>query len=152
MSRHVTSRHVTLNLFWYTKTGPPSVLRTYHGGISWDEVTSLAKRIMSRCQLHDRFTLTCFKRRGKQNCGLGWPKSKMPSTKFSKLIPPRNLAVDMITPLRDENIAPSAEETPIPAKVTQVLCCDHKRVTNTDANLVEGNIQISATFRWNTSI
>merc|ERR1712243_108322 len=32
-SRHVTSRQVTLNLFWYTNTGPPSVLRTFHGGI-----------------------------------------------------------------------------------------------------------------------
>ena len=31
--RHVTSRHVTLDLFWYTIIGPPSVLRTYHGGI-----------------------------------------------------------------------------------------------------------------------
>ena len=73
----------------------------------------------------------------------------MPSTKFSKLIPQRNSDGDMIIPLRDENIDPPAEETPIPAKGTQVLWCDHKRVTDTDANLVDGNIPISATFGWN---
>ena len=55
-------------------------------GLSWDEVASLAKRIMFRCQLHDRCTFTCFKRKGgKQKCGLGWPKAKMPSTKFFKV-------------------------------------------------------------------
>ena len=122
-------------------------------GLSWDGVASLAKRIMLRCQLHDRCTFTCFKRKGgRQKCGLGYPKAKMPSTKFSKLVPQRNSDGDLIMPLRDENIDPPPEETPIPAKRTQVLWCDHKRVTDTDANLVEGNIPISATFGWNTSI
>ena len=122
-------------------------------GLSWDEVACLAKRIMLRCQLHERCTFTCFKNRvGKQKCRLGLPKAKMPSTKFSKLIPQRNLNGDLIIPLRDENIDPPQEETPIPAKGTQVLWCDHKRVTDTDANLVDGNVPISATFGWNTSI
>ena len=122
-------------------------------GLSWDEVASLAKRIMFRSQLHKRCTFTCFKNKvGKQKCRLGLPKAKMPSTKFSKLIPQRNLNGDLIIPLRDENIDPPQEETPIPAKGTQVLWCDHKRVTDTDANLVDGNVTISASFGWNTSI
>ena len=58
----------------------------------------------------------------------------------------------MIIPFKDENIDPPLQETPIAAKGAQFLWCDHKRVTATDANLVEGNITISATFAWNTSI
>ena len=101
---------------------------------------------MLRCQLHERCSFTCFKSKGsKQQCRLGLPKAKMPSTKFSKLIPQRNLNGDLIIPLRDENIDPPQEETPIPAKSTQVLWCDQKRVTDTDANLVEENVPISAT-------
>ena len=79
-------------------------------------------------------------------------KKKVPETVLSHLILQRNSAGDMIIPLRDENIDPPPEETPIPAKGTQVMWCDHKRVTDTDANLVDGNVSISATFGWNTSI
>ena len=130
-----------------------SAHRKIPAGLSWDEVSSLAKRIMFRCQLHDRCSFTCFKGKvRRQKCRLGKPQRKTPETKFSKLIPQRNLDGNMIIPLRDENIDAPQEETPIPAKGTQVLWCDHKRVTDTDANLVDGNVPISATFGWNTSI
>ena len=80
-----------------------SARRKIPTGLSWDEVASLAKRIMFRCQLHDRCSFTCFKSKvGKQKCRLGLPKAKMPSTKFSKLIPQRNLNGDLIIPLRRE--------------------------------------------------
>ena len=54
--------------------------------------------------------------------------------------------------LKDDNIAAPPEETPIPPKSTQVMWCDHKRLSDTDANLVDGNVSISAAFGWNTSI
>ena len=121
--------------------------RKIPAGLSWDEVASLAKRIMFRCQLHERCTFTCFKRKGgKRKCGLGYPKAKMPQAKFSKLVPRRNSAGEMLVPFRDPNIDDPPEETPIPPKATQVLWYDHKRITDTDANLVEGNVTISATL------
>ena len=84
-----------------------------------------------------------------------WPwisKSKKPYDKILKVNLSENPVGDQIIPIRDANIDPPPEDTPIPPKGTQVLWCDHKRVTDTDANLVEGNVSISATLGWNTSI
>ena len=122
-------------------------------GLSWDEVASLAKRNMFRCQLHDRCSFTCFKgKTGKKKCRLCKPSGKSPCTKFSVLKPQRNVAGELVIPQKDENINPPPEETPIPPKDTRVMWCDHKRLNDTDANLVDGNVSISAAFGWNTSI
>ena len=122
-------------------------------GLSWDEVASLAKRNMFRCQLHDRCSFTCFKgKTSKTKCRLGTPSAKSPSTKFSVLKPQRNAAGELVIPHKDENINAPPEETPIPPKETRVMWCDHKRLSDTDANLVDGNVSISAGFGWNTSI
>ena len=131
--------------------------RTAHrkipAGLSWDEIASLGKRNMFRCQLHDRCTFTCFKgKSGKKKCRLGKPSAKSPCTKFCILKPQRNAAGELQIPLKDENIAAPPDETPIPPKGTQVMWCDHKRLSDTDANLVDGNVSISAAFGWNTSI
>ena len=122
-------------------------------GLSWDEVASLAKRNMFRCQLHDKCSFTCFKgKSAKKKFRLGKPSAKSPCTKFSVLKPQRNAAGELVIPLKDENINAPPEETPIPPKGTQVMWCDHKRLNDTDANLVDGNVSISAAFGWNTSI
>ena len=108
---------------------------------------------MFRCQLHDKCSFTCFKgKSAKKNCRLGRPAAKCPCTKFFTLRPQRNADGVLVTPLKDENIDAPPEETPIPPKGTQVMWCDHKRLTDTDANLVDGNVSISAAFSWNSSI
>ena len=83
--------------------------RTAHrkipAGLSWDEVASLGKRNMFRCQLHDRCSFTCFKgKTSKTKCRLGKPSAKSPSTKFSVLKPQRNAAGELVIPHKDENI------------------------------------------------
>ena len=108
---------------------------------------------MFRCQLHDKCSFTCFKgKSAKKNCRLGRPAAKCPCTKFFTLRPQRNADGVLVIPLKDENIDSPPEETPIPPKGTQVMWCDHKRLTDTDANLVDGNVSISAAFSWNSSI
>ena len=88
----------------------------------------------------------------KTSCRLGKPSAKSPCTKFSVLKPQRNSNGELVIPHKDENIHAPPEETPIPPKGTQVLWCDHKRLNDTDANLVDGNVSISAAFGWNASI
>ena len=74
-------------------------------GLSWDEVASLAKRNMFRCQLHDKCSFTCFKgKSAKKNCRLGRPTAKCPCTKFFTLRPQRNADGVLVIPLKDENI------------------------------------------------
>ena len=96
-------------------------------GLSWDEVASLAKRNMFRCQLHDKCTFTCFKgKSAKTTCRLGKPSAKSPCTKFSVLKPLRNCNGELVIPHKDENIHAPPEETPIPLKGIQVLWCHHE--------------------------
>ena len=57
-----------------SKALPRCGLRQVPYGLSWDELASHAKRIMYRCQLHDRCTFTCFKGRSHaQTCRMALP-------------------------------------------------------------------------------
>ena len=108
---------------------------------------------MFRGQLHDKCSFTCFKgKSAKKKCRLGKPSTKSPCTKFSVLKPQRCAARELIIPLKHENINAPTEETPIPPKGTKVMWCDHKRLNDTDANLVDGNVSISEAFSWNAII
>ena len=53
---------------------PRCGLRRIPGDLSWDELASHAKRIMYRCQFHNRCSFTCFKGRShEQTCRMALP-------------------------------------------------------------------------------
>ena len=52
----------------------------------------------------------------------------------------------------DPDAPDPTEEDVFPSKIENVKWCDHKRLSEVDANLVDGNPLISLAFGWNTCI
>ena len=122
-------------------------------GLSLRELVEFGKRVMYSVQSHYKCTFTCFKNKSSwASCRLAMPKIKSSITKFWRLIPRRNNKEELEVPLRSDDIpAPPADEV-LPLKTRGVLWVDHKRLTDVDANLVDGNPLISASMGWNTSV
>ena len=88
-----------------TKLLPKCGLRRISGGLSWDELASHAKRIMYRCQLHDRCSFTCFKGRSReQTCRMALPKSYCQVLQFFQLRERLGLNGKMLIPEKDPKI------------------------------------------------
>ena len=74
------------------------------------------------------------------------PSPKSLLTKFCKLIPVKNDLGELQMPHRSDEIEDPPRNEVLPLEDRGTLWLDHKRVSNTDANLVEGNPFISAAF------
>ena len=116
---------------------------------------SFAKRIMYRVQYHGRCSYTCFKSKGYTDlCRLAKPTKQFPWTIVHSLRENRALSGDILIPARDATIDPPPVignlSIPIPDK--RVHWIDHKRVNDIDGSMVDGNISLSASLGWNTSV
>ena len=74
------------------------------------------------------------------------PSPKSLLTKFCKLIPVKNDLGELQMPHRSDEIEDPPHNEVLPLEDRGTLWLDHKRVSNIDANLVEGNPFISAAF------
>ena len=116
-------------------------------GLSSRELVQFGKRVMYSVQSHYKCTFTCFKNKSSwASCRLAMPKIKSLITKFCRLVPRRNDKGELEIPLRSDDIPAPPDNEVLPLKRREVLWVDHKRQTDVDANLVEGNPLISASF------
>ena len=74
------------------------------------------------------------------------PSPKSLLTKFCKLIPVKNDLGELQIPHRSDEIEDPPQNNVLPLKHRGTLWLDHKRVSDVDANLVDGNPFISAAF------
>ena len=74
------------------------------------------------------------------------PSPKSLLTKFCKLIPVKNDLGELQMPHRSDEIEDPPHNEVLPLEDRGTLWLDHKRVSNIDANLVDGNPFISAAF------
>ena len=74
------------------------------------------------------------------------PSPKSLLTKFCKLIPVKNDLGELQMPHRSDEIEDPPHNEVLPLEDRGTLWLDHKRVSNIDANLVDGNPLISAAF------
>ena len=96
---------------------PKCGLRRISGGLSWDELASHAKRIMYRCQLHDRCSFTCFKGRSKeQSCRMALPTDYCDQLRFFQLRERLDAHGKMLIIEKDLKIDPSPIDAPITPK------------------------------------
>ena len=122
-------------------------------GLSSRELVEFGKRVMYSVQSHYKCTFTCFKNNSSwASCRLAMPKIKSLKTRFWRLIPRRNDKGEQEIPYRSDDIPAPPENNELPLETRGVLWVDHKRQTDVDANLVEGNPLISASFGWNTCV
>ena len=122
-------------------------------GLTLGELVQLGKRVMYSVQSHYRCSFTCFKHKSSRaSCRLAKPSIKSLLTKFWRLIPRKNDLGELKIPLRSDDIPAPPDNEILPLKRRGILWCDHQRLTDVDANLVDGNPLISAAFGWNTSV
>ena len=122
-------------------------------GLTYDKLWRLGLRIMYSVQSHFKCTFTCFKNGVHwTTCRMAKPSPLSPSTIISNLIPVLNDLGENILPKRSQDIPDPPDEDIFPSKSKNVKWCDHKRLTEVDANLVDGNPLISLAFGWNTCI
>ena len=122
-------------------------------GLSLRKLVEFGKRIMYSVQSHYKCTFTCFKNKSSwASCRLAMPKIKSMITTFWRLIPRRSDKGELEIPFRSDDIPAPPENELLPLNTRGVLWVDHKRQTDVDANLVEGNPLISASFGWNTCV
>ena len=96
--------------------------REFGQNLSWEDLDSFAKRIMYRCQLHNRCSFSCFKgKSGKYSCRLAKPSGKVCSTTITQLRKRTNEIGELILPKKDKHIDPSPKESPIPQKSNRIL-------------------------------
>ena len=108
---------------------------------------------MYSVQSHYKCTFTCFKNKSSRaSCRLAMRKIKSVMTKFWSLIARRNDKGELQIPHRSDDIPAPPDNEVLPLKTRGVLWVDHKRQTDVDANLVDGNPLISASMGWNTSV
>ena len=110
---------------------------------------------MYRCQNHDKCSFTCFsKKKFQEKCRFAKPSKECPETNVCTLIPTYSDSGEVMIPLRDEHIEqpPVTGNLSIPVPTTQVQWIDHKRVSLTDRNLIDGNIFLSGSLGWNTCV
>ena len=74
------------------------------------------------------------------------PSPKSLLTKFCKLIPVKNDLGELQMPHRSDEIEDPLQNDALPLEDRGTLWLDHKRVSDVDANLVDGNPFISAAF------
>ena len=74
------------------------------------------------------------------------PSPKSLLTKFCKLIPVKNDLGELQMPHRSDEIEDPPKNDVLPLEDRGPLWLDHKRVSDVDANLVDGNPFISAAF------
>ena len=121
--------------------------------LSWDELASYSKRIMYRCQLHNRCSFTCFKGRSRaQSCRLAQPSAPSDCLRLFQLRAVLNSNGEVMMPKKDPNIVPPPHETSIPPKEKRVIICAMKKISDIDRQLVDGNISVSATLGCNSNI
>ena len=122
-------------------------------GLSLQELWRMGLRVMYSVQNHFKCTFTCFKNKAYwASCRMAKPSALSPLTKIFNLISVKNQLGEHELPIRSEEIPDPPEEDVFPSKRTNLLWCDHKRTSEVDANLVDGNPLISAAFGWNTCI
>ena len=122
-------------------------------GLTYDKLWRLGLRIMYSVQSHFKCTFTCFKNGvHRASCRMAKPSPLSPLTIISNLIPVLNDLGENILPKRSQDIPDPPDEDIFPSKSKNVKWCDHKRLTEVDANLVDGNPLISLGFGWNTCI
>ena len=115
--------------------------------ISMEKLVRFGKRIMYSVQSHSRCSFTCFKNKASwASCRLAKPSIKSLLTKFWKLLPLYNALGELQLPHRSDDIEEPIQNDVLPLKKRGILWLDQKRVTDVDANLVDGNPLISATF------
>ena len=97
-----------------SKSLPRCGLRQVADNLSWDELASHAKRIMYRCQLHDRCSFTCFKGRSHaQTCRMALPTGYNDLLRFLQLRERADASGNMIIPKQDADIDPPSIDMPI---------------------------------------
>ena len=108
---------------------------------------SFSKRIMYRVQYHGRCSYTCFKSKGfTDRCRLAKPSEMSPKTAVFSLRENRALTGEILMPTKDSTIdtPPVVGNLSIPVPDARVTWIDHKRLNAVDANMVDGNVFISA--------
>ena len=115
--------------------------------MSLHDIIKFGKRVMYSVQSHYKCTFTCFKNKSSwASCRLAKPSIKSLITKFWKLIAVKNDIGELQLPHRSEDIEDPPQNELLPLKKRGTLWLDHKRATDVDANLVDGNPLISAAF------
>ena len=74
------------------------------------------------------------------------PSPKSLLTKFCKLIPVKNELGEIQMPIRSDKIEDPPQNDVLPLEDRGTLWLDHKRVSDVDTNLVDGNPFISGAF------
>ena len=121
--------------------------RLIPSNLTLGELVSFGKRVMYSVQNHYKCSFTCFKNKASQaNCRLAKPSPKSLFTRFWKLISRKNDIGELQIPYRSDEIEDPPENDVLPLEGRGTLWLDHKRVTDVDANLVDGNPLISAAF------
>ena len=116
---------------------------------------NFSKKIMYRCQNHDKCSFTCFsKKKFQEKCRFAKPSKKCSKTTVSTLKLTYNESGEVIIPQRVAIIEkpPAIGSLSIPVPTKQVQWVDHKRVTHTDRNLIDGNMFLTASLGWNSCI
>ena len=116
---------------------------------------SFGKRIMYRVQYHGRCSFTCFKSKGFiDRCRLAKPSEECPKTTVVTLRKNRAITGEILMPLKDPEIDPPPVigNLSMPVPDSRVHWIDHRRLNSVDANLVDGNVSLSAALGWNTSV
>ena len=108
---------------------------------------SFSKRIMYRVQYHGRCSFTCFKSKGfTDRCRLAKPCEEFLKTIFHLLRENRAITGEILIPIREKIIDPPPVigNLSIPIPESRVHWLDHKRLNAVDANMVDGNLSLSA--------
>ena len=116
---------------------------------------NFSKKIMYRCQNHDKCSFTCFsKKKFQEKCRFAKPSKKCSKTTVSSLKLTYNESGEVIIPQRVAIIEepPAIGSLSIPVPTKQVQWVDHRRVTLKDRNLIDGNMFLTASLGWNTSV
>ena len=130
-------------------------LRQVPRNMNFLKLGSFSQRIMYRVQYHGKCSFTCFKSKGfTDRCRLAKPSEKFPKTIIHTLRENRALSGEILIPTRDAVIDPPPiiGNLSIPIPDSRVHWIDHKRLNDVDGNMVDGNIPLSASLGWNTSV
>ena len=134
---------------------PRCALRKVPKNMNMLKLGSFSKRIMYRVQYHGKCSFTCFKGKGfADRCRLAKPSEEFPRTIIHTLRENRALSGEILIPRRDTIVDPPPVlgNLGIPGPDSRVHWIDHKRLNAVDANMVDGNICLSAALGWNTSV
>ena len=130
-------------------------LRKIPKNMNFLKLGSFSKRIMYRVQYHGKCSFTCFKSKGfTDRCRLAKPSEEFQKTVFHTLRENRAVSGEILIPTRDTVIDPPPiiGNLSIPIPDSRVNWLDHKRLNAIDGNMVDGNVSLSASLGWNTSV